>query len=280
LKQHQTTEMLVTEFSEREFRPADLNLRPLSLPPGGVGAVDPSDIPTRLDQLDNNDTSAYDLSITAALDANIPVLGVSGDLNRRVIVLERAVYKIVMDGETTLHYGYAIRFCLTVNKFDAKLKLTLPILTASAELGIVEAKWVLQIRGLAGPKITAAILPPTELNVETFVLIKQSLTAAIDAVNDATTVFKAEPIAKIVPIPDEEKDLRGSAVKSFALTAIQAGRSLQAARDRLGSDEAFDNDTLASVYNQILGILDPQLEPNGDQKKKARGFLGQIRADV
>ncbi len=122
-----------------------------------------------MDDLSTQVLRVYDLSVTAAGQLNIPVVGsISGGTSRRVIVLERTAYKEIEKENTKYQYGYAIRLAITVNKLTAETKLTLPFLTASAELGQIEAKWILQVVGLAGPKIDSAILPPKELNLETF----------------------------------------------------------------------------------------------------------------
>lgn len=161
-------------------------IRLLSAAPSAGG------IPSSLTDLGRIEVQSYDLSITAAANLSIPVIGsAGGSANRRVVVLEQSAYREVPENGAVLQYGNAVRFCVTVTKWDANLKLTLPFLAASAEVGSIAAHWTLQILGLAGPKIAEAILPPAELNVEKFVLAKQSLecTSAADpvGVRDAQT---------------------------------------------------------------------------------------------
>jgi hypothetical protein len=153
---------------------------------------DPGEIPQTTDDLEELVSYTYDLTVRRAGEFNIPVVGsVSGGFDRRVVVYEWTRYKEV-DGaqEIKCRYGYAIRFCLTVSKWDVQAKLSLPFLSAQAELGNLQASWLMQVRGLVGPKIDAAVLPPQELKVETFVIARQSLEAVIAAIADPSTRFR------------------------------------------------------------------------------------------
>ncbi|MBI2848116.1 MAG: hypothetical protein HYX83_02975 [Chloroflexi bacterium] len=154
-------------------------------------------LPVTIDDLPFSHNQTYDLSITAASMLSLPVVGsISGGLNRRVFVLERAAWQEVPEEGVTSFYGYAIRLSITVNKLTADMKLTLPYLAASAEIGHIEAKWMLQVIGLSGPQIDKVSIAPKELSVETFVLATQSLEALITAVRDSSTKFKPQKIGK------------------------------------------------------------------------------------
>lgn len=160
--------------------------------PIGTGLVVQSEPPITLDDLPYSVTRAHDLQVSVAAELNIPVIGsVSGSTNRRVLVLERSSYMVQDDMETgiEIYIGYAIRFCVTVNKKEFRGKLSLPMVTAAAQIGSVEAAWMLQVAGLAGGAVDRISMPPTELSTETFVVAKQSLAGLIEAVRDSTTKF-------------------------------------------------------------------------------------------
>lgn len=197
-----------------------------------------------------------------------------------MVVLERAAFKRIREGDVENQYGYAIRLCLKVNNWKAGARVSLPFLAASAEIGQISAQWTLQIMGLAGPKVDSAILPPTELNVEKFVIAKQSLEKVIEAVRDTATTFKAMRIATILPLDSAAQQLKLSAARAYALSGIERGWSFGGARDRLGSEEQAVNDTLAEVYQVVAGLVDDLTKPNADARKKARELLGRIRADA
>jgi hypothetical protein len=241
------------------------------------------DKPPALADLTEASTRSYDLTVSAAAELQIPIAGSgSGGFNRRVIVLERAAFKKIEPkgaADSEKHIGYAIRLCVTVNKWEASAKVSLPFLAASAQLGTIEAQWILQVIGLVGKAIDAAILPPTELSVETFFIAKQSLEKLIAAINDPGTVLRPQLIAEIRPLDQTRMDLRRSIGKAYALTSLERGRSFEEARVRLGEMEDEVQDAIREVYEAFAGGVSPQA-PSGEARKKAAEICGRIRADI
>jgi hypothetical protein len=248
---------------------------------GGVADIDTEDVPKTLAELNASVTRSYDLTATRAGDLNIPVAGtISGGYNRRVVVLERAAYKIVTGHSgAEYHLGYAIRLCLTVNKWDTSLKISLPFVAASAQMGQVEASWMLQVLGLAGPKLAAATAPPAELNVETFVIAKQSLQSLIEAVNDKSTVFTAYQIARIESPDRRDEELRRGVARAYALSRIARRWNLADALGRISSGEPVVNDSIRDTYEAIAPGGDTD-RPSEEAARKSRDLLGGVEADV
>lgn len=180
--------------------------------------IDPGDIPQTANQLEELISHTYDLSFTRAGKLNIPVVGsVSGGYNRRVVIYEWTRFKALHDANgVEYRYGYVVRFCLTVSKWDAKTQINLPFLSAQAQLGNIQASWRMQIRGLVGPQIDAAVLPPQELKVETFVIAKQSLEAVITAINDPTTQFVPGVLLATIDPTSADVEYWLSAVRAYA----------------------------------------------------------------
>jgi hypothetical protein len=225
---------------------------------------------------------SYDLNITSAISLGIPVIGSGGGtFNRRVVVLEQSAFREALKDGAIVHYGYAVRFCVTVSKWDVNLKPSLPFLAASAELGSISAHWTLQVLGLSGPKINEALLPPTELNVEKFVLAKQSLEKIIVAIQDPRTEFHAEVVGKIDPAEQRVNAQRAAAVETYALSCIERGRSLYEAVRRSGSNGADLGrvEIIRDTYRG-RGIEDENVSPSDDARRSAREILGGIRADI
>jgi hypothetical protein len=252
--------------------------------PLGPGAADrflvavAGGIPQTIDELDRQESRTYDLSVTAALQLNIPVVGsVSGGFNRRVVVLERKAYKELTEGETKLHYGYAIRLGITVSKLTADTKISLPFLAASAEIGNIEAKWVLQVIGLAGTKIDEVSIVPTELSVETFVLAKQSLANLIGAVRDASTRFTAELIEVIKPGDAIEGELLAATGKAFALGRLERGLTRRQALNDLGSSRDEIKEAVVDIYRDFAGITSDTDAPSPEVRSKALSLLGPVK---
>jgi hypothetical protein len=173
-------------------------------------------------------------------------------------------------------YGYAIRFCLTVNKWDANAKLSLPFLSAQAELGQVEAGWTMQVVGLSGPKIREAVLPPKPLTVETFVIAQQSLEKVIDAVNDPTTRFLPGTVVAVNDPEVPATRLRKSVVQTFALYRLYKGDSANRTIANLGSVNGADTDNVVQVYRQ-LGAGTGNDEPPPGARSAAQGLLGGLK---
>jgi hypothetical protein len=234
-------------------------------------------IPNSLDDLPYLVSQAYDLSVTMAADLNIPVIAsVSGGHNRRVLILERSAYKPIIDKDITKNYGYAIRLVITVNKWDASSKLNLPFIAASAQLNSIEAKWMLQVIGLAGRVIAAVLVPPTDLNVETFVLAKQSLTNIIGAMNDPSTKFIPEVISIERHSNAIQLEYKKAIAKTVALSGIKDGRSLDKIIQTYSQNEQSIVDTIADVYRNFAGVVNDQDQPKDLVRKEATVLLAGL----
>lgn len=251
---------------------------PLGAPGPFRISADDSEIPQTIDDLPIQVSRTYDLSVTAAGQLNIPVVGsVSGGLSRRVVVLERTAYKEINQNGITHQYGYAIRLAVTVNKVTAEAKLNLPFLAASAELGQIEAKWTLQVLGLAGGKIDSALLPPKELNLETFVLANQSLDSLIKAVRDPSTQFKAQLVAIIKPADVVEREFLTAIGKVYALGRFEKGKNRGDALSELGSIRDEMRDAIVDTYKDFAGITNDAETPSPQVRTKAVSLLGPVK---
>lgn len=241
-----------------------------SAPPGGI--------PQTLQELDGLVSTIYDLTATRAAELKIPIAGsVGGGMSRRVVISEYAQTKLITgDGGLELRYGYAIRFCLTVNKWDVDAKLSLPFLSAQAQLGQIEAGWTMQVVGLNGPKIRAAVLPPKPLSVETFVIAQQSLERIIEAVNDPTTQFVPGVVVSTYDPNASPIVLRSAVVQAFALYRLYKGKSINQAVADLGSTSAPDRDAIVDVYAR-LGMSGPNDIPPASARSAAQQPLGGLK---
>jgi len=238
-------------------------------------------VPQRMADLGELLSYTYDLTARRAGELSIPVAGsVQGGADRRVIVYEWTRYKAHTDSSgVELRYGFVVRFCLTINKVDATAKLSLPFLSAQAQMGQIEAAWMMQVRGLTGPKINAVVLPPQELSVETFVLAKQSLEKVISAIDDASTKFvPGILLARVDPATPATLYWLG-AVRAYAFYCVTKNRSRTEAIVRLGASDPGVADTISEAY-QYLGLSDPTTTPPETAKTQARSILRNIKADT
>jgi hypothetical protein len=241
---------------------------------------DPAEIPQSLSDLGELLSYTYDMTVRRAGELNIPVVGgVSGGFDRRVVVYEWTRYK-ELSGTNGIkcRYGYVIRFCLTVSHWDVKAKVSLPFLSAQAELGNIQASWLMQVRGLSGPKIDAQILPPQELKVETFVIARRSLADVIGAVSDQSTKFHPGIVTARVDPNSPEVAYWQAVVRAFAVDSVRRGRKRADAQARLGSTDAGDADVIGEVY-EFFGVPDPTAEPGAGARENALRLLRGVRVD-
>ncbi|MBO9714417.1 hypothetical protein [Sphingomonas sp.] len=236
----------------------------------------PAPAPT-LAELGELSSSSYDLSVNQAGQLGIPVIGsVSGGASRRVVVLEWSRFKEFPEADGGIaRYGFTVRFCLTVNKWNADLKVSLPFLSAQAELGNIQATWKMEVRGLAGPKINAAVILPQPLSVETFVIARQSLETIVAAINDPTTSYIPGLMISRTPPDTGEQKLRKSAVEAYALYAIYKGRPELRAESDLPSKQPGDEDILRGVYEQ-LGVETTGETPAQSIRETAKRILNGL----
>jgi hypothetical protein len=237
-----------------------------------------SKIPQTIAELEDLVSTIYDLTATRAGELKIPVVGsVSGGMSRRIVVSEYSQTKLLTDPNgIELRYGYAIRFCLTVNKWDINAKLSPPFLSAQAELGQIEAGWTMYVVGVNGPKIREAVLPPKPLSVETFVIAQQSLEALIKAVNDPTTNFIPGVVVSTNDPNAASVQLRRAVVHAFALYRLFKNDTINEAIAALGSNTGPDMDNIRDVYGR-LGITVANETPTAGARTAAQSFLNGLK---
>ncbi|RPI25011.1 MAG: hypothetical protein EHM61_15520 [Acidobacteria bacterium] len=238
-------------------------------------------LPQTLADLENSQVRSYDLSFTAAADLNIPVVGsFEGGSSRRVVVLEHTAFREIAEEQGAARYGYAVRFCVSVNKWDAGLKISLPFLAASAEVGSISARWTMDVIGLAGPKIAESLPPPTELNVEKFILAKQAMDKVIQAIQDPSTRFIPTLLSRTLPEQEQVRRFQIGAAQTYALTAISRRKSYVQAVQKL-DHEAQNNSLLVDAIRdayQLLGVETDVVPPSA--QRRALELLNGIEASV
>lgn len=243
--------------------------------------VDPNDIPKKMSELGRLLSRSYDVTVRYAGQLNIPVIGnISGGFNRRVVVYEWSRSKDVSgtDGKT-YRFGYSIRFCTTVSRWDATMNLSLAFLSAQAELGNISAAWLMEINGLSGAEVDKLVLPPDKLDVETFVLAKQSIEKIPAAVNDDSTTFLPGALVAVIDPISRQRSLYLAAVQAYAVHSVGRGRTLRDTVRRLNSTSADVNDTITEVYN-YFGISDPGQKPDSLARQAASETLQGLRVDT
>ena len=256
------------------------NFRPLGA--GTKYVLGNEEMPEQLNELPISESRSYSLTFQTAADLGFPIVGsVKGGYTRRVLVLERVAYKSITktdedDRTTEYQVGYAIRVCVTVSKWDADLKLTLPFVVAKASISEVEAQWLFQVIGLNGKVIDGAILPPQELDIETLVYAKQSLDKIIAAIHDPTTTFIPQVIAVKEPMEDVEAEYYRAAGLVIGLDKLRDGATGKDTKARFAGWPEPTQDAIGQVYINIVGNeIDP---PDTLQQKTAEQYVRKLDA--
>lgn len=263
-----------------EFQPCNGPIQPCSVHHGAAKntlsfvLANDSELPRDLASYPYEESRVYDLSVSAAANADLPVFSTSGGMSRRVIVLERVKFlnRKRPDGSEA-QFGYAIRLLLTVSKLDGKMSLKLPILAASAQLNQIEAKWQLQVHGLTSEAISKAILPPKDLDVETFVYAKESIENVMNAVYAADTKFTPVLIALRPPESTVSRHAAEALGRTVALDSIKEGRSLIWVESKLASMPRQVQDAAVDMYRAVVGDISPGESPNDEARRSARELL-------
>ncbi|RMH28572.1 MAG: hypothetical protein D6692_05290 [Planctomycetota bacterium] len=264
-----------------EFEPCRSGLEPCSTGKNGkrnlisIASADEDPLPTDLASYPYEESRVYDLSVSAAASADLPVFSTSGGMSRRVVVLERVKYLIrSRPNGSEAQFGFAIRLLLTVSRLDGKMSLKLPVIAASAQLNMLEAKWQLQVHGLTSEEISAAIYPPTDLDVETFVYAKESMEKVIKAVHASSTKFTPVLIALRPPANLVERHAEEALGRTAALDAIKEGRSLMTLESKLASMPARVLDAAVDMYKAVVGgDVGPAESPPLSARQAARDLL-------
>ena len=224
------------------------------------------------------ETSSYDLTVTAAVSLNIPVVGsVSGGASRRVVVLERRSYRKQPAADGTEYLGYTIRLAVTVNRIGTETKLTLPFLAASAEVGQIEGRWAVQVVGLLGPKIDQALIPPAELSVEQYFKAKECLKAIIDAIPDETTTIQEQRIYFEPSLSLEQQLMDQTLGRAYGLSCIDKKWKMQKALAEVNGARQPLLDAVVEIYGQVAGIQSELEEVRPAAQTRARQLLSEIR---
>src|SRR5262249_21964462 len=147
----------------------------VGLAPKGRAARGTDIVVPKLEQL--NEMQSYAYTLTSDMAAKLSILtsaSISASRAKSVHVLEWAKFvDLERDDGSVLRWGCAARLCITVSKTQGQGSMSLPFLAAEAQLGQIEASWMLNIRGARGSKIEQKLLPPQNLDVKTYVLAEK-----------------------------------------------------------------------------------------------------------
>lgn len=147
-------------------------------------------------------TYVYDANVAAAL--NIVSVSAEYAKNKSLIIQEFSMSRTNLDG--TKRLGIGIRLYILVNKRSGKLGISgFPSIAASIQAGEFEGQASLEVIGIQGKKINAALPSlPAELTFGTFKDMYNAFDAIRDLIFDNDTILTVMELGEIksVNIPD------------------------------------------------------------------------------
>jgi len=232
--------------------------------------------PTGLRDLPNTDTFTSVMSVDLAAAVGIPLYGsVDAKFSRRIYIQE--FLRFVDDESSTpkKRYAVGVRWVVNVKILNASVKISsLPFISASAQVGDVEASARFQIIGLNSAKINQAIPVPADLNVETYVVMQDAFKKIKDLVDDAGTIVTPQVVAIWTEVADHSPQAYETALATcWALSKIDENKSLQTAMDESPQNSFFFNDAMKSVYIDIAKTSDLLTKPSAEARTLAHDRL-------
>jgi hypothetical protein len=221
-------------------------------------------------ELSEVQSRSYSLTSDMAGKLKIQVAELSASRSSSVSVLEWSKHKDIQQDDGSIHrWGCAARFCVSVNKMQGQGSMALPFLAAEAQLGKIEAQWTMQLRGVSGEKIEKLVLPPSPLDVETYVVANQAMSQIAATFHDDTTVLKPMFLHRLETRSGDEQH-RDAALRTFILSGMAHGRSVAYISARLpqGSEK---------VLQEMLSALNAAGEPIPEEvRQKARAIMADL----
>jgi len=152
-------------------------------------------VPTKLNELNQDQVLVHHLEAKAALDLGIPLGSFKIDGSTSVFVQDYAKYREIAYGQTTVLIGVAIRYSVVFRVLNASIQLqSLPTIAAAAQLGFIDSGAVFDVRGMSSRNISKAIPIVPSLNVEAYAAYSDALRTIKDLMWEADTVIDPVPI--------------------------------------------------------------------------------------
>jgi hypothetical protein len=226
---------------------------------------------SELDEIDKSHFES-DATFAGSLAQGLFSANASG---RRIVVVEdfyRGKHCLGPSDQRIL-YGSAVRLRVGVSNFTGDIKLTLPFIAASAEVGSARAQYHLSVRGYKGTAIAELIPEPGDFDVQSYVGLIEKIAAIQKLITQ--DIDNVVPVRLGIEAPDNPQAvLRSSVGTVWALGQIADGRGLaEALRAFDWSSEA--SSAITSTYTSLQVGADER--PHGDAIRTTQGLLGRLR---
>jgi len=225
-------------------------------------------LPTELRELPQSDTLSRTLSVESATNLGLPVAVVSTAYKRHIFVQQFQRYKAIEEGDERVLVGVGVRWMLDVQQLDTKASLTnILMLTASAQLGLVQAEAKFDVIGMSSPQIDKAIPDQTMFNIDSYAQYSKALQTIKDLMWKPETTIQS----RILSIPDTPAEPYSDVIaKSWALKQIAKGMSRRQSTTHLPDPRLLD--TVTSVYIELVDGTE-DASPSESERDSARAKL-------
>ena len=231
--------------------------------------------PSKLSELTNDELIQTKLSTNVAGKLGIPFGSTEGSFSRSIFIQEHAKYVDIPNGKGNVRWGVAIRWISNIKVIDVKANISsLPVISASAELGHVEASSKFQVIGMSSKKITELMPSNVALSIESYAEMKRALQEIKAEIWSKNTTIAPTILSVYSSITDnvDNKYLEPLAA-SWALSKIQEGRTLNYALQQDPIRTSDTQSTIESVYMDVVESTDRNIKPSEKAKRKTRSFL-------
>ncbi len=224
-------------------------------------------VPTRAD-LESWQVRDDQLSYDAALKMSLPIASVDANFSRRVVLRDVCRYTERTAGNVTTVWGVAVRLTVTVWSTKLEGRLTLPMVAAQAQLGIVNASADLRVLGFKNNEV-GKLLPKFEtLDVGSY--------GEYTKASDAIVTFISEHEADIVPVvlktfekPPPKKERLTVAMGSARAVHFIARR--KPLRDAIAGTTSWSEfgDAVQATYAELVPGATMETRPTDAQADEA-----------
>lgn len=220
--------------------------------------LEPADpvVPGR-DDLDQSLITDEQLSVKGAAKLGLPVGTVAAGLDSRVLLRDVRIFTTRTSEGVVYEYGVGIRMVVTVSATKLESSLTLPMVAAQAELGIINATAKMTVDGFRDTGVVNLFPKFQQLDVQTYSNWTTSMDSVREYVQAHTEAIFPVLLRKSSANPTEPNYLEAVAI-SRALVWIANARTLERAIDKVPSDI---REATVSVYEQLSPDTDPVKRP-------------------
>lgn len=218
-------------------------------------AVDLAADPSKPNEADLQNWQIRDdqLSFDAALKAGFGFADVDANMSRRVVLRDVCRYTERVSGSTVTTWGVAVRLAVRVWAAKLDARLTLPVVAAQAQLGMVSASADMRILGFRNNEVGKFLPDFQTLDVGNY--------GAYTKATDAVRAFISEHPESIVPVVLRTYELPASTDKRI-VDAVGTARALRAITRRRSQSEALEGTASWAPIREAVSKTYSELAPD------------------